>query len=166
MFPTDQNQNGNLAPLLADLFQEFLDQGIRIPKFSPESHIAMECVGDSKDAGPLQASVSVQTLQLETSKQKGPNEGSASVPTHSQRKKSILTTESKTNPLYKEKLRQRLKLLFAPDMDIPSMLSKQATEPSLGNKLTPSVDSARLETRLDALTKRMLTLEANMDSLC
>ncbi|KAH8388139.1 hypothetical protein KR200_004654 [Drosophila serrata] len=161
MFPADRNRNGTLAPLLADLFQEFLDRGTRVPKTPPESHI--ECGGDSKDAGP-----SVQPLQLETRKKEGSEP--ASVPTHSlfkgQRKKSILTTESKTNPLYKEKLRQRMRLLFAPDEDIQSMPSKQVLEPSLGNKMTPSMDSAELESRLEALTKRMLTLEANIDSMC
>ncbi|KAH8265041.1 hypothetical protein KR038_004909 [Drosophila bunnanda] len=166
MFPTEKSRNGTLAPLFADLFQEFLDRGSRVPKSPPESHIeCVECVGDSKDAGPLRASAStsVKPLQLETRKKEGSVE--ASVP--SQRKRSILTTESKTNPLYKEKLRQRLKLVFAPDMDISPRPTKQAMEPRLGNKLTPSsMDSARLETRLDALTKRMLTLETNMDSTC
>ncbi|KAH8341460.1 hypothetical protein KR059_007873 [Drosophila kikkawai] len=173
MLPTDKNSNKTLE----DLSHDILDQGPKVHKSPSENHIVVECVGDSRDTGPSRACAStlVQPEQLDP-RQK---EGLASVSTHStyqgqvplystcqgQKKKSILTTESKTNPLYKEKLRQRLRLLFASDADIQSLPTEKAAEPSLESQLKPSRDSNKLETRLDELTKRVLILDTNMDSL-
>ncbi|KAH8282762.1 hypothetical protein KR054_009625 [Drosophila jambulina] len=158
MFPADRNRKQSL--FLQDPGSQ--DRKTRVNKASPEGHIAIECVGDSRDASPSRTSAS-KPGHLEARQKKEP--APASVSTHSTyeglRKKSILTTEF--NPLYKEKLRQRLRLLFATDEDIASMTYKQAPEPCLGSKLT---DSAMLETRMDALTKRVLNLETDMESLC
>ncbi|XP_017021741.1 uncharacterized protein [Drosophila kikkawai] len=177
MLPTDKNSNKTLD----DLSYDILDQGPKVHKSPSENHIVVECVGDSRDAGPSRASAStlVQPEQLDPRQKEGAAEGSASVSTHStyqgqvplystcqgQKKKSILTTESKTNPLYKEKLRQRLRLLFVSDADIQSMPTEKAAEPSLESQLKPSRDSSKLENRLDDLTKRVLILDTNMDSL-
>lgn len=162
MFPADEDRNVGLAPLLADLIQDVLDKSAPY-KAPAESHTKVERVGDSRDAGPLRETSPVQPVQLS----EGPTEGPASVPLISLFKgKQMKTSETKVDALAKEKLRRKLRLMFAPDVGGPAAKEfKQPKDSKLVSKLTPSTDMARLKTRLDNLAKRLLILESNMDTL-